>query len=90
MCSEVGLGLAPGFSKRSACVMASVRFIHIVAAFAFIDSLALRTCWALAGDMCAHWPVIFPFLFKEKCQGLVEAFRYYTFRRRHPPSVMQS
>lgn len=80
--------LAPGFSERSAYVMATVRFVHIVAAFVFIGSLALRTYWAFAGDQYARWHVLFPFLFKEKHRGMVETFRYYTFRRRHPPPAV--
>jgi len=68
--------------------MGNVRFVHFVFAFIFIASLALRTYWAFAGNEWASWRNLFPFLTTKGRKALLDALKYYAFRRREPPEVI--
>lgn len=69
--------------------MGTMRFLHFATAYVFVGSLALRTYWAfIGGNKYASWRALFPFLTAEGRRGMVQAFQYYTFQRREPPTVL--
>jgi Ni/Fe-hydrogenase 1 B-type cytochrome subunit len=69
-------------------LMAWVRGVHRISAYALIASLALRTYWAFAGNRWASWRELFPYLESDGRRGLLRTFLYYTFFRRQPPGVV--
>ena len=69
--------------------MGIMRFIHLLFAYVFVASLALRTYWAFfAGNKWASWRALIPFLTPEGRGKLRQALQFYTFRRREPPTVL--
>lgn len=72
----------------SVFLMAWVRGVHRITAYAFIASLALRTYWAFAGNRWASWRELFPYFWRDGRRGTVRTFLYYTFLRRQPPGAV--
>ena len=69
--------------------MGNIRFIHMLFAYIFVASLALRTYWALfGGNRYASWRALIPFVTPEGRGKLSKSLRYYFFLRREPPTVM--
>ena len=69
----------------TAYTMGWMRFIHLVAAYAFVCSLAIRTYWAFMGNKYASWRVLFPFLSAHRTKDLVDALKFYAFMSKKPP-----
>ncbi|UCC88899.1 MAG: Ni/Fe-hydrogenase, b-type cytochrome subunit [Anaerolineales bacterium] len=69
--------------------MGNMRFIHLLFAYVFIASLLIRVYWAIfAGNQWASWRALIPFATPEGRGKLSQAFRYYFFLRREPPTVL--
>lgn len=68
-------------------VMTTVRFLHIVAAFALLLSGLVRAVWLLVGNRFARWPAFIP---TSRLQA-TELFRqagFYAFIRKEIPKVL--
>jgi Ni/Fe-hydrogenase 1 B-type cytochrome subunit len=68
-------------------VMTTVRFIHLLAAFALIASGLVRTIWLLVGNRFARWSAFIP---TSRFQA-TEIFRqagFYAFLRKEIPKVL--
>jgi Ni/Fe-hydrogenase 1 B-type cytochrome subunit len=66
--------------------MGWMRLIHIVAAYLFVASLALRTYWAfIGGNRWASWRALIPFFTTEGRGKMLHSLQYYLFLRRDPP-----
>ncbi|MDE3154627.1 MAG: Ni/Fe-hydrogenase, b-type cytochrome subunit [Acidobacteriota bacterium] len=66
-------------------MMGTMRFIHEVAAFAFIGAGIVRAYWFFRGNRWAHWRSFVP-IRRWQWQGLGEQLQYYLFLRRAPNS----
>jgi Ni/Fe-hydrogenase 1 B-type cytochrome subunit len=67
----------------SAYTMGNMRFIHILAGYTLLASLAVRGYWALAGNYWANWKWLVP-TNREQWKALGRMIKYYTFFRREP------
>lgn len=65
-------------------IMGWMRFLHYVAAYAFLMSLIIRIYWAFAGNKYASWRVWFPFT-PERWKDLKDAAKFYLFISKKPP-----
>lgn len=65
-------------------IMGWMRFLHYVAAYAFLMSLIIRIYWAFAGNKYASWRVWFPFT-PERWKDLKDAAKFYLFINKKPP-----
>jgi Ni/Fe-hydrogenase 1 B-type cytochrome subunit len=70
--------------ETSHYVMGWVRFIHYVAAYLFVVSLAIRLYWAFAGNKYASWKALFPFK-PEQTMRLIQQILFYSFAGKKPP-----
>jgi len=69
--------------------MGWMRFIHFVAAYVFVVSLAIRTYWAFfKGNQWASWKALIPFFTAEGRGKLKMSLQYYMFIRRNPPTTL--
>lgn len=68
--------------SRTAYVMGTMRFIHLVAAFVFIAAFLLRMYWLLKGNKWANWRAFLPFR-RSQWRGIGNMVSYYTFFRRN-------
>ncbi len=66
-------------------MMGTMRFIHEVAAFAFIGAGIVRAYWFFRGNRWAHWRSFLP-IRAWQWKGLGEQLEYYLFIRRVPNS----
>ena len=70
--------------------MATMRFIHFVAAYVFTVSVLLRIYWAFVGNEYSRWREFLPF-WGQRRRDLVGCVYYYSFIRREcPPAVGHS
>lgn len=68
-------------------VMGWVRFIHFVAAYAFVVSVVSRIYWAFVGNSYSSWRAYFPWLTVEGRRKMLETLRFYMFLDRKVPHV---
>jgi Ni/Fe-hydrogenase 1 B-type cytochrome subunit len=69
--------------------MSTMRSIHMVVGFIFLASLLLRTYWAFwGGNQWASWKALVPFFTPEGRGKMKQAFLYYLFFQREPPTTM--
>ncbi|MBZ5502369.1 MAG: Ni/Fe-hydrogenase, b-type cytochrome subunit [Acidobacteriia bacterium] len=68
---------------RAAYVMGTARFIHLVAAWAFIAAILVRFYWFFRGNRWARINQFIPTR-RERWQDAVETVKYYMFRRWNP------
>jgi Ni/Fe-hydrogenase 1 B-type cytochrome subunit len=68
--------------SRTAYVMGSMRFIHLVAASFFIAAFLLRIYWFFAGNEWSNWRAFVP-LHREQWRGMGRMVSYYTFFRKN-------
>jgi Ni/Fe-hydrogenase 1 B-type cytochrome subunit len=66
-----------------AFTMGNMRFLHILAGYILLVSVAVRGYWALAGNYWANWKSLIP-TNREKWKSLGNMIKYYTFFRREP------
>jgi Ni/Fe-hydrogenase 1 B-type cytochrome subunit len=62
----------------SAYLMASVRFIHLVAGFFFIAAFMLRAYWFFKGNSWARWTSFVP-VRRRRWRGMGKMVKYYSF-----------
>jgi Ni/Fe-hydrogenase 1 B-type cytochrome subunit len=68
--------------SRTAYVMGTMRFIHLVAASVFIAAFLLRMYWFFEGNKWANWRAFLP-IRREQWRGIGDMVAYYTFFRRN-------
>jgi Ni/Fe-hydrogenase 1 B-type cytochrome subunit len=76
--------VAPPPGEVTPSVMATVRFIHELAAIAFTIAVGFRVYWSLVGNRYASWRAIVPHT-RAQWRSVREMFAFYTFRRPSPP-----
>jgi len=86
--STTGFYIGSPVFGGSVSLMAWMRGIHRITAWAFVASLLARLYWAFAGNPWASWRALFPYLTPEGRRGLGGTFLYYTFIRRQPPQEL--
>ena len=68
-------------------IMGWMRFIHLVASYAFFMSLIIRIYWAFMGNRYASWMVWFPFT-AERLRDIANELKFYTLiTRKHAHAV---
>lgn len=70
-----------------AFLMATIRFIHFVAAYVFTLSFLLRIYWAFAGNEYSRWKEFFPVTGKRR-REILENVKFYMLLRRTPPPAI--
>ena len=78
--------LAAPTTAEGAAQMATVRFIHELAAILFMCSFAVRFYWGFVGNSFASWRAIIPHNREQLYWGR-EMAKYYLFLRREPVPV---
>jgi Ni/Fe-hydrogenase 1 B-type cytochrome subunit len=68
-------------------VMTTVRVIHIVTAFTFLASGAVRTLWLLVGNRFARWSAFIPTT-RYQATELFRQAGFYAFIRKEIPKVL--
>lgn len=61
-------------------VMATMRFIHVVAGFVFLSAFLLRMYWFFKGNEWSNWRAFLP-LHRRQWQGMGDMVAYYSFLR---------
>ncbi len=74
--------IAPA-SAATPFTMATIRFIHVTAAFVFTIAWAWRMYWFFVGNRCSRWSAFIP-LQRSQWRGMRAMFDYYTFLRWYP------
>ena len=64
-------------------LMATVRFIHVVAGFVLIGAFALRVYWFFKGNFWARWSSYIP-IHREQWRGMGAMAEFYAFMRFDP------
>lgn len=68
-------------------LMATVRFVHVLAGWLLITVLVGRLYLAFAGNPWARWPQLLP-VWRERRAQLWHTVRYYAFLEKHPAEVV--
>lgn len=68
--------------SRTAYVMGTIRFIHLVAASVFISAFLLRIYWFFVGNEWSNWRAFVP-IHREQWRGMGRMVAYYTFFRKN-------
>lgn len=68
--------------SRTAYVMGTMRFIHLLAASVFISAFLLRIYWFFVGNEWSNWRAFVP-LHREQWRGMGKMVSYYTFFRKN-------
>jgi len=63
---------------RTAYVMGTMRFVHILSGFAFLGAVLIRIVWMFLGNRWAHWDQYIP-VTKQRWQDIAETTKYYGF-----------
>jgi Ni/Fe-hydrogenase 1 B-type cytochrome subunit len=64
-------------------LMATMRFIHVVAGFVFIGAFLLRLYWFFMGNNWSNWRSFVP-IHRRQWRGMGRMVEYYSFLRRDP------
>ena len=67
---------------RTAYVMGTMRYLHLLAAFVFISAFLLRTYWFFVGNEWSRWRAFVP-IRRQQWRGMGSMVAYYTFFRRN-------
>ena len=65
-------------SGKTAYVMGTMRFVHLLSAFAFTGAMILRLVWFFLGNRWARLNQYFPTT-RQRCKGFVSVVKYYAF-----------
>lgn len=65
-------------------IMGWMRFIHFVAAYAFLMGVIIRLYWAFMGNKYASWRVWFPFT-SGRWKDLIAGVKFYSLIGKKPP-----
>ncbi len=68
--------------SRTAYVMGTMRFIHLVTASVFISAFWLRIYWFFVGNEWSNWRAFVP-IHREQWRGMGRMVAYYTFFRKN-------
>jgi len=68
--------------SRTAYVMGTMRFIHLVTASVFISAFLLRIYWFFVGNEWSNWRAFVP-IHREQWRGMGGMVAYYTFFRKN-------
>jgi Ni/Fe-hydrogenase 1 B-type cytochrome subunit len=68
--------------SRTAYVMGTMRFIHLVTASLFISAFLLRIYWFFVGNEWSNWRAFVP-IHREQWRGMGRMVAYYTFFRKN-------
>lgn len=63
---------------RTAYVMGTMRFIHLISGFAFLGAILIRLVWFFLGNRWAHWNQYIPTT-KKRFANLIAVGKYYAF-----------
>ena len=63
---------------RTAYVMATMRFVHLLSGFAFIAAILIRLVWMFIGNRWSHWDQFIPTT-KKRVRDVIATARYYGF-----------
>jgi Ni/Fe-hydrogenase 1 B-type cytochrome subunit len=77
----------PFFFTFNVDTMRIVRFVHMIAAFAFVASGILRAYWLFAGNEFSRWTAFVP-TNRRHLRELAAQTRFYLFFRRDLPGVL--
>jgi Ni/Fe-hydrogenase 1 B-type cytochrome subunit len=77
----------PFFFTFNVDTMRVVRFVHMIAAFAFVASGILRAYWLFAGNQFSRWTAFVP-TNRPHLRELAAQIRFYVFLRRDLPGVI--
>lgn len=72
---------------RTAFVMGTMRFVHLLSAFAFTGACLLRLVWFFLGNRWARLNQYIPTT-QERCKGFVAVIKYYAFLAWSPISYI--
>lgn len=62
-------------------LMATMRFIHVVAGFVFLSAFLLRIYWFFAGNNWSNWRAFAP-IHRRQWRGMGNMVAYYSFQRK--------
>lgn len=68
--------------SRSAYLMGTVRYIHLLAAAVFISAFILRIYWFFVGNEWSNWRAFVP-IRRQQWQGMGRMVAYYSFLRKN-------
>jgi Ni/Fe-hydrogenase 1 B-type cytochrome subunit len=68
--------------SRTAYVMGTMRYLHLLAASVFISAFLLRTYWFFVGNEWSRWHAFVP-IRRQQWRGMGSMVAYYTFFRRN-------
>ncbi|MGA7914681.1 MAG: Ni/Fe-hydrogenase, b-type cytochrome subunit [Candidatus Acidiferrales bacterium] len=63
---------------RTAYVMGTMRFIHLLSGFAFLAAVLIRIVWMFIGNRWSHWDQFIP-VTKKRLKDIAETGKYYGF-----------
>lgn len=66
---------------RTTFLMATMRFVHVVAGFVFIAAFLLRMYWFFKGNSWSNWRAFLP-LHRRQWRGMGNMLAYYSFLRK--------
>ncbi|HVJ08737.1 MAG TPA: Ni/Fe-hydrogenase, b-type cytochrome subunit [Acidisarcina sp.] len=69
--------------SRTAWVMATIRYVHVLSGWVLLASLLVRLYWLFKGNIWANWRAFIPLTARQR-KSLRGAFQYYTFQRGEP------
>lgn len=70
-------------TSRTVFLMATVRFIHVVAGFVLISAFLLRVYWFFKGNRWSNWRAFVP-IRRRQWRGMGRMVAYYSFLRKDP------
>jgi Ni/Fe-hydrogenase 1 B-type cytochrome subunit len=65
---------------RTAYVMGTMRFVHLLSGFAFLGALLVRVVWMFIGNRWSRWDQLIPTT-RKRLKDMVDTARYYGFMR---------
>jgi Ni/Fe-hydrogenase 1 B-type cytochrome subunit len=63
---------------RTAYVMGTMRFVHLLSGFAFLGAILIRVVWMFIGNRWSHWDQFIPTT-KKRLKDLADTGKYYGF-----------
>ncbi|MGB9244010.1 MAG: Ni/Fe-hydrogenase, b-type cytochrome subunit [Candidatus Acidiferrales bacterium] len=63
---------------RTAYVMGTMRFVHLLSGFAFLCAVLIRIVWMFVGNRWSHWDQFIP-VTRKRLKDIAETGKYYGF-----------
>ena len=70
---------------RTAYVMGTMRFVHLLSGFAFLCAVLIRIVWMFVGNRWSHWDQFIP-VTKKRLKDIAATGKYYVFMAWSPTS----